>query len=101
MTSLNPFFAAGWFAAIIEAKIRPPTTGDLKAILRTDSIEGLLSIPLFHILFVAAMANVGSSLATICFFVFLTPLLGVDLSMIVQILMTGLSNLWQFLTNWI
>jgi pheromone shutdown-related protein TraB len=101
MTSLNPFLAAGWFAAITEARIRPPTTGDLDAILKTNSIEELLSIPLFHILFVAAVANIGSTFATICFFVFLTPLLGVDLSMMTQILMTGLSSLWQFLTNWI
>lgn len=100
-TSLNPFLAAGWFAAIVEAKMRPPTAGDLKAISKAESLGEMFSIPLFRILVVAAVANVGSSLATVCFFVFLTPLLGVDLDMMTQILMTGLSNLWQFLTGWI
>jgi pheromone shutdown protein TraB len=101
MTSLNPFLATGWFAAIAEAKMRPPTTGDLKAISKTNSIEEMFSIPLFRILIVAAVANIGSSLATVCFFVFLTPLLGVDLGMMTQIFATGSSNLWQFVTNWI
>jgi len=101
MTSLNPFLAAGWFAAIAEARMRPPTAGDLKAISRANSIEEMLSVPLFRILVVAAVANIGSMLATVCFFVFLTPLLDVDLDTMTQILMTGLSNLWQFLTCWI
>lgn len=101
MTSLNPFLAAGWFAAIVEAKMRPPTAGDMKAISKADSIGEMISVPLFRILIVAAVANIGSSLATVCFFVFLTPLLGVNLDMMTQILMTGLSNLWQFLTGWI
>lgn len=101
MTSLNPFLAAGWFAAIVEAKMRPPTAGDLKAISRADTVGEMLSVPLFRILLVAAAANIGSMVATFCFFLFLTPLLGVDLEMMTEILMTGLSNFWQFLTGWI
>ncbi|MDV0443807.1 TraB/GumN family protein [Methanorbis rubei] len=101
MTSLNPFLAAGWFAAIVEAKMRPPTAGDLKAIAKADTVSEMLSVPLFRILLVAACANIGSMAATFCFFIFLTPLLGVDLEMMTQILMTGLANLWQFLTGWI
>ncbi|MDU9375504.1 hypothetical protein McpSp1_00780 [Methanocorpusculaceae archaeon Sp1] len=101
MTSLNPFLAAGWFAAIVEAKMRPPTAGDFKAIAKADTIGEMFSVPLFRILLVAACANIGSMAATFCFFIFLTPLLGVDLEMMTQILMTGLTNLWQFLTGWI
>ncbi len=101
MTSLNPFLAAGWFAAIVEAKMRPPSPGDLKAISKAESIGDMLSVPLFRILLVAAVANIGSTIATFCFFIFLTPLLGVDLDMMTQILMTGLTNFWEFLTGWI
>ncbi|HKM42197.1 MAG TPA: TraB/GumN family protein [Methanocorpusculum sp.] len=101
MTSLNPFLACGWFAAIVEAKMRPPSAGDFKAISKAESIHEMLSVPLFRILIVAAAANIGSTIATFAFFIFLTPLLGVDLEMMKNILMTGFANLWTFLTWWI
>ncbi|HJK02320.1 MAG TPA: TraB/GumN family protein [Methanocorpusculum sp.] len=97
ITPMNPFLAVGWVAAIVEARIRPPATEDLNSISQAKSIGELLTIPLFHILIVAAMANIGNALATICFFLFLTPLLGVDLNMMTQILWDGLSNLWHCL----
>jgi len=101
MTSLNPFLACGWFAAIVEAKMRPPGAGDFKAIAKAESIHEMLSVPLFRILIVAAAANIGSTIATFAFFIFLTPLLGVDLEMMTGILTTGFTNLWTFLTGWI
>ena len=101
MTSLNPFLACGWFAAIVEARMRPPSAGDFKAIAKAETIHDMFSVPLFKILLVAAAANIGSTIATIAFFVFLTPLLGVDLDMMKEILITGFTNLWTFLTGWI
>ena len=101
MTSLNPFLACGWFAAIVEAKMRPPSSGDFKAISKAETIGEMFSVPLFKILIVAAAANIGSMIATFAFFIFLTPLLGVNLEMMTNILMTGLTNLWAFLTGWI
>ena len=101
MTSLNPFLACGWFAAIVEAKMRPPSAGDFKAIANAETVGAMFSVPLFKILIVAAAANIGSIIATITFFIFLTPLLGVNLEMMTNILMTGLTNLWAFLTGWI
>ncbi len=99
MTSLNPFLACGWFAAIVEAKMRPPTAGDFKAISKAESIGQMFSVPLFRILLVAAAANIGSTIATVCFFIFLTPLLGVDVEMMKEILLTGFSNLWNFIIS--
>jgi len=101
MTSLNPFLACGWFAAIVEARMRPPTAGDFKAIAKAETIHDMFSVPLFKILLVAAAANIGSTIATFAFFIFLTPLLGVDLEMMTNILTTGFANLWAFLTGWI
>ena len=101
MTSLNPFLACGWFAAIVEAKMRPPTGGDFKAIAKAETIGEMFSVPLFKILLVAAAANIGSTIATFAFFIFLTPLRGVDLEMMTGILTTGFTNLWAFLTGWI
>lgn len=99
MTSLNPFLACGWFAAIVEAKLRPPSVKDFKRISKAESIKEMFSVPLFRILLVAALANVGSILGTVCFFVFLTPVLGVDVDMMKEILITGFKNLWGFIIS--
>ncbi len=93
LTSLSPFLACGWFAALVEAKMRPPTACDIKAITKAQSLKELWSVPLFCILLVAAFSNVGSILGTIAFFVFLTPVLGVDIDMMEDILIQGLTNL--------
>ena len=99
MTSLNPFLACGWFAAIVEAKLRPPSAKDFKRIGKAESIKEMFSVPLFRILLVAALANVGGILGTVCFFVFLTPVLGVDVDMMKEILITGFKNLWNFIIS--
>ena len=99
MTSLNPFLACGWFAAIVEAKMRPPSAKDFKRISKAESLKEMFSVPLFRILLVAALANVGSILGTVCFFVFLTPVLGVDIDMMKDILITGFKNLWNFIIS--
>lgn len=99
LTSLSPFLACGWFAAIVEAKMRPPTAGDIKAITKAESLKEMASVPLFRILLVAALANVGSILGTVCFFVFLTPVMGITVDMMKDLLLLGLSNLWQFIIS--
>lgn len=99
MTSLNPFLACGWFAAIVQAKMKPPKASDFKEIANAETVRGMFSVPLFKIILVAAAANLGSILGTICFFVFLTPILGVDIEMMTEILKTGFSNLWNFLIS--
>lgn len=97
MTSLNPFLACGWFAAIVEAKMRPPHGGDFKAIGKSDSIKTLFSIPLFRIIAVAAGANLGSILGTVCFFLFLSPVLGVSVDQMKDLLILGFQNMWNLI----
>lgn len=99
MTSLNPFLACGWFAALVEAKMRPPTAKDFKRIGNAESISEMLSVPLFRILLVAAASNIGASVATFGFFLFLGPVLGVDLEMMTNILVTGFTNLWNSIVS--
>ncbi|HJJ52145.1 MAG TPA: TraB family protein, partial [Methanocorpusculum sp.] len=96
---LNPFLACGWFAALVEAKMRPPTAKDFKKIGSAESISEMLSVPLFRILLVAAASNIGASVATVGFFLFLGPVLGVDLEMMTNILVTGFTNLWHFIIS--
>lgn len=99
LTSLNPFLACGWFAAIVQAKFTPPRAADFKAIGKAESVKEMCAIPLFKIILVAAAANIGSILGTVAFFVFLTPVLGVDVDMMKEILFTGFKNLWQFIIS--
>ena len=83
LTSLNPALAAGWFAAIVEAKIRKPTTGELRQILDSETFTEMRRIPLFRVVLVAALANVGSTIGTFAYFIFIFPVLGIDPTVVV------------------
>ena len=83
LTSLNPALAAGWFAAIVEAKIRKPTTGELRQILDAETFTEMRRIPLFRVVLVAALANVGSTIGTFAYFIFIFPVLGIDPTVVV------------------
>ena len=64
LTSLNPFLAAGWFAGLMEARLRGPTAEDAKSILNVESLRDLMSNSMFKIILVAACANIGSMIGT-------------------------------------
>ncbi|MDF1557472.1 MAG: TraB/GumN family protein [ANME-2 cluster archaeon] len=64
LTSLNPMMAAGWFAGLMEAKQRPPSTDDFRTILEAETVDEMLNNRLFRVLLVAALANLGSVLGT-------------------------------------
>jgi pheromone shutdown-related protein TraB len=94
LTAIHPLIAAGWFAAIVEAKIRKPRKGDVKRLLEAASFAEMRKNPLFMVVFVAALANVGSTLGTIAYFVLLFPALGVDPSVLLG---QGAQNIWQLI----
>jgi len=96
MTSLNPLLAAGWFAAIVEAKIRRPGTSDVRRIFAAETFSEMRKVPLFRVVLVAALANVGSTIGTIAYFVFIFPLLGIDPATVIA---AGFGNLWQGITG--
>ncbi|MDO8842009.1 MAG: TraB/GumN family protein [Methanocalculus sp.] len=96
LTSLNPLIAAGWFAAIAEVKIRKPAISDIKAISKAESIREMSKIPLFRVVLVAAFANIGSTLGTFLYFIFIFPLLGIDPTVLIS---EGFTNIWNMVTN--
>ncbi|MDD2473056.1 MAG: TraB/GumN family protein, partial [Methanoculleus sp.] len=96
MTSLNPLLAAGWFAAAVEAKIRKPTVGELQQIIAAETFSEMRKIPLFRVVFVAALANVGCTIGVIAYFTFIFPILGIDLT---EVVTTGFSNMLQMLQS--
>ncbi|NMA10436.1 MAG: TraB/GumN family protein [Methanomicrobiales archaeon] len=83
LTSLNPLLAAGWFAAIVEAKIRKPVAGEFRQIIEAETFTEMRRIPLFRVVLVAALANVGSTLGTIAYFLFIFPILGIDPTVVI------------------
>lgn len=64
LTSLSPFLAAGWFAGLMEARLRRPIAEDAKSILNVESLRDLMSNSVFKIILVAACANIGSMIGT-------------------------------------
>ena len=95
-TALNPLIAAGWFSAIVEAKIRKPSPADFKRIFAAERLSEMWHIPLFKVVIVAALANVVSTIGTFVYFFFIFPMLGVDPAVVIS---QGLSNLWHAITS--
>ncbi len=91
LTALNPLIAAGWFAAIVEAKIRKPAPSDFRKIFEAESFSAMMKIPLFRVVMVAALANLGSTIGTIVYFFFIFPVLGIDPATVFS---QGLANMW-------
>lgn len=95
-SSLKMMIPAGWCAAIAEAKIRKPKPSDMKKIFEAESISDMRKIPLFKVVLVAVFGNIGSTLGTILFFVFIFPILGINPGVV---LLNGLTNLWLAITS--
>ncbi|HNX17870.1 MAG TPA: TraB/GumN family protein [Methanoregula sp.] len=98
MTSLNPMLHAGWIAAYVEARVRKPPVSDFRKIYEAESIREMARVPLFKVVLVAALANLGSLLGTVLYFFFVFPLLHIDPVVVIS---TGVSNMWAWATGWI
>ncbi|MBP1947053.1 TraB/GumN family protein [Methanobacterium petrolearium] len=64
ITSIHPLLAAGWFAGIVEAKLRGVSMDDLSDLSKTESLRDLWNNNLFRILLVVVGANIGCSIGT-------------------------------------
>ena len=96
MTSLNPMLHAGWIGAYVEARVRKPPISDFRKIYQTESIGEMIKIPLFKVVLVAALGNLGSLLGTVLYFIFVFPVLGIDPGVVIS---TGISNMWAWFTG--
>ncbi len=74
-TSLEPFFAPGWFAGLVEAKFRKPVIRDFQNLGKITSTREFLNNKVIRLLMVVALANLGSIIATIVYFPLLPWLL--------------------------
>jgi pheromone shutdown protein TraB len=87
LTSINPLLAPGWFAGYMELRHTPVNVGDisrLNALLSdeerplADVVGDMFDIPLFRLIMVVAMTNVGSVAASLLFAAYVLPLFAAD-----------------------
>ena len=64
LTTLHPLIAAGWFAGVVEAKQRNPTTEDIKALAGIETFSEMFKNRFMRVLLVASFANIGSMTGT-------------------------------------
>ncbi|MFW5918476.1 MAG: TraB/GumN family protein, partial [Haloferacaceae archaeon] len=85
MTSLNPLLAPGWFAGFVELRYTSVNVGDigvLNEILADEErpvrelAREMLDVPLFRLIAIVALTNIGSMIASVLFPVLVLPWLG-------------------------
>jgi len=64
LTTLHPLIAAGWFAGVVEARQRNPTTADIKALAGIETFSEMFKNRFMRVLLVASFANIGSMTGT-------------------------------------
>jgi len=88
LTSLFPLLAAGWFAGYVELRyisVNVADIGRLNEILSdeeapiADLLRRMRSVPLFRLILVVALANVGSAIASYVVFPLLLPYIAADI----------------------
>ncbi|MFP8889181.1 TraB/GumN family protein [Natrialbaceae archaeon A-CW2] len=82
LTSINPLLAPGWFAGYVELRYRPVNVTDISRLNEiagdttqpvSDSLEQMFDVPLFRLIMIVALTNVGSMIATFLFVLFVLP----------------------------
>jgi pheromone shutdown-related protein TraB len=94
LTSVNPLLAPGWFAGYVELRYTSVNVGDIAKLnelmsdeetpLR-DLLDRMLDVPLFRLIAIVAMTNVGSMIASVLFPFVVLPFLGAQVGGVDQI----------------
>ncbi len=88
MTSVNPLLAPGWFTGYMELRHTRVNVGDVATLNRLLSdeekpikqlVSEMFDVPLFRLIMVVAMTNVGSIIASVLFAAYVLPLFGAEL----------------------
>ena len=113
LTSVNPLLAPGWFAGYVELRYRAVSVADidtLNAILDDESapiaeiVTRLREVPLFRLILVVALTNIGSMIASLVVFPAILPWLSTDIGgvaavgdLLVEGARNGAETLWGVL----
>jgi pheromone shutdown protein TraB len=114
LTSVNPLLAPGWFAGYVELRYRTVSVGDIKTLNEIlddeeapirDIVGRMAAVPLFRLIAVVALTNVGSMIASLVVFPAILPWLSADVGgvgavgdLLVQGARNGADILWRTVT---
>ncbi len=82
LTSINPLLAPGWFAGYVELRYRPVNVTDIGRLNEIasdtskaagEAVEEMFNVPLFRLIMIVALTNVGSMIASFLFVLFVLP----------------------------
>jgi pheromone shutdown protein TraB len=88
MTSVNPLLAPGWFTGYVELRhtsVNVADIGRLNELLSDEEkpikqlISEMFDVPLFKLIMIVAMTNVGSVIASLLFVVYVLPLFATEI----------------------
>ncbi|WP_129115776.1 TraB/GumN family protein [Halegenticoccus tardaugens] len=88
MTSVNPLLAPGWFTGYVELRHTRVNVSDIATLneLLGDEekplkrlVSEMFDVPLFRLIMIVAMTNVGSIIASVLFTAYILPLFGAEL----------------------
>ncbi|WP_251342996.1 TraB/GumN family protein [Haloplanus halophilus] len=88
MTSVNPLLAPGWFTGYVELRHTPVNVADIGRLneLLSDEekpirqlVGEMFEVPLFRLIMIVAMTNVGSMIASLLFAVYVLPLFATEI----------------------
>jgi pheromone shutdown protein TraB len=111
LTSVNPLLAPGWFAGYMELRHTPVNVGDISTLNdlladETRPIRAVLSdmfdVPLFRLIMVVALTNVGSVVASLLFAAYVLPQFFADyngVEGITRLMIQGAGNGADILAN--
>ncbi|MHB9286550.1 TraB/GumN family protein [Halobacteriales archaeon Cl-PHB] len=80
LTSVNPLLAPGWFAGYVELRYLDVNVSDVSKLNEilgdeeaplTDIVQRMREVPLFRLILVVAMTNIGSFIASVLFATYL------------------------------
>ncbi|MGM0605676.1 MAG: TraB/GumN family protein [Halobacteriota archaeon] len=88
MTSINPLLAPGWFTGYMELRHLRVNVGDvstLNELLSDESrpvseiVSDMFDVPLFKLIMIVALTNVGSIIASLLFVTYVLPLFAAEI----------------------
>ncbi|WP_134670021.1 TraB/GumN family protein [Halorussus marinus] len=104
LTSINPLLAPGWFAGYVELRHLSVNVGDIATLNELmsdeqtpirDLLGQMLDVPLFRLIAIVAMTNVGSMIATVLFPLVVLPMLSTQvggMAEVTQLMVEGARN---------
>jgi pheromone shutdown protein TraB len=88
LTSINPLLAPGWFAGYVELRHTPVNVADIGRLndLLADEerpirqvVSRMFDVPLFRLIMIVALTNIGSMVASVLFAVYVLPLFAAEI----------------------